>query len=543
MASMTNLIFLFVFLIIIAVAVKISFYFNKKRLIKKLNENWGKFSESPYDLETSKFYNRFNNQREIKDFYALDDETWKDLDLNELFEVINRTVTPIGSQILYDLLRNPRTSSDELNKREKIITSFTENVPLRQNVQVTLLSLAKLPAKYLAYSLWHPLPDKPKYAFVFYFLSALSLWLPVLVILNYIHWGIIALLFAINSIIYTFYEKKLSKFVVSFKFLSELINASRKISNLLPVEFSEIITELKNEIKHTKTISKKVYSLQFDDTTNVFVGYYNMYTLSSITSFLTAINSLKKNIQSLRHIFEIVGYIDAMIAIASYRKQFPNFCRPLFNSNDDKFNIEKIYHPLIIEPVSNDFNFESKNILLTGSNMSGKTTFLKTVSLNAVMAQTLNMCMANKYAAPFLKVISSIGKADDLMSGKSYYMAEVESILKIVNASQTNVVHLFIIDEIFRGTNSIERTAASIEVLKYLANKKDFTIVATHDLQLTKILQENYRNYHFREEMTDGGLHFDYKLHSGTATSKNAIALLEYVGYPKSIVDGAKKLI
>ena len=272
---MTNLIFLLVSIFIIAVIVKVSIYLNKKRLIKKINDNWGKFSESLYSLETSKLYSRFNRQREAKDFYTLDNETWKDLDLDELFEVINRTATPIGSQILYDLLKHPITSSEELNKREKIITSFSEDISLRQNIQFSLLGLAKLPAEYLASSLWSPIPDKPRYTFVFYFLSALSLWLPVLLILNFIHWGFVALIFIVNSIVYTLYGKNLTKFVVSFKFLNELINKAHKIATLLPAEFNDIKTELKNELKHTKSIGKKVYSLQFDDSTNVFVVYYN----------------------------------------------------------------------------------------------------------------------------------------------------------------------------------------------------------------------------------------------------------------------------
>ncbi len=542
MTSFTNLILFLVTIFTIAVLINILAYFKKRRLLKKINADWGKFPESPYDLETSKFYSRFNKQREAKDFYSIDEETWKDLDLNELFEVINRTITPIGSQILYDMLKNPRTDLEELNKREKFITSIAEDISLRQNIQVALLRLAKLPAKYLAYSLWHPLPDKPRYAFLFYFLSALSFWVPVLFLLNFIHWGFIALVFVVNSIIYLLYEKKLTELVVSFKYLNTLISISHKVANLLPTRFADIKTELKKELKYAKSIGKKVYSLQFDDSTNVFMIYYNMYTLSSITTFFSAVNSLTKNIKSLQRIFEIVGYIDALTAVASYRKQFPNYCHPIF-TDTPKFCVDKISHPLVVNPIPNDFTFDTKCLIITGSNMSGKSTFLKTLGVNAILAQTFNMCYAEKYEAPFLKVVSSIERSDDLINGKSYYMSEVESILRIINSSKTEGVHLFLIDEIFRGTNSIERTAASIEVLRFLNNQKDFVIVATHDLQLTDILSASYQNFHFRETMTETGLVFDYKLHSGKSSSKNAIALLKYVGYPNSIVDGATERI
>jgi DNA mismatch repair ATPase MutS len=102
---------------------------------------------------------------------------------------------------------------------------------------------------------------------------------------------------------------------------------------------------------------------------------------------------------------------------------------------------------------------------------------------------------------------------------------------------------VFFLDEIYRGTNSVERQAASVEVLKYLANRKDFVLVSTHDLALTQLLAKTYTNYHFQEEIQDEGLSFDYKLHPGPSTSRNAIALLRYVGYPESIVENALERI
>ena len=122
-------------------------------------------------------------------------------------------------------------------------------------------------------------------------------------------------------------------------------------------------------------------------------------------------------------------------------------------------------------------------------------------------------------------------------------MAEVESILRLIQVSKSGTVHLFIIDELFRGTNSVERLAASVEVLQYLNNGKDYTLIATHDLQLTGLLNGSYLNFHFRENVSPEGLSFDYKLHSGFSKTRNAIALLEHAGYPKMIVENATKRI
>jgi len=119
----------------------------------------------------------------------------------------------------------------------------------------------------------------------------------------------------------------------------------------------------------------------------------------------------------------------------------------------------------------------------------------------------------------------------------------MSTALRLIQASESDTIHLFIMDEIFRGTNSVERLAASVEVLKYLANGKDYTLIATHDLQLTELLDGDHRNFHFRETVSKEGLFFDYQLHSGFSKTRNAIALLAHAGYPNKIVENATKRI
>ncbi|MBI5731400.1 MAG: hypothetical protein HY963_09725 [Ignavibacteriales bacterium] len=491
-----NIIF-FVSVIIVAIIIsKIYSAVQRYRAIKKLRNQWGKFSENSTDREISKLLFQFKEKKESEDYYTLNDDTWNDLDMDEFFKTVNRAVTPIGAQCLYDLLRMPLLTQEELIARENIINAVSKNRALREKIQVALLPLAGPYVKYLVFSLWTPLPQKPKYVFVFYCLSALAIWLLILVLSGFLHVGFIIIPFAVNSVVLFLNRNKLKQFLASFQYLAVLINVAGKIHDLIKNDFPEVCEDINKNLKPVRSVAYNIYSLQLSENNPIAV-YFNIYFLSQLTGFYSALNKIKINLSALQKLFETIGYLDALISIASYRKQFPNFTTPLFGNNSNHFNVKEIFHPLLVDPISNDFRFEAKNILITGSNMSGK----------------------------------------------SYYMAEVESILRIVNASRTNNINLFIIDEIFRGTNSVERTAASIEVLKYLMNGKDFTILATHDLQLTEILKENYLNYHFREEMTEGGLHFDYKLHKGSATSKNAIALLEYVGYPKSIVNGAKKLI
>jgi len=161
-----------------------------------------------------------------------------------------------------------------------------------------------------------------------------------------------------------------------------------------------------------------------------------------------------------------------------------------------------------------------------------------------VLAQTIHTCLADAYRAPVIDVQSCIGRADDLIAGKSYYLVEVEQVVSRLRASDEPVPHLFMLDELFRGTNAIERIAAGEAVLRQLlvadgAAKPHFAIAATHDAELVGLLADRYEPWHFTDTVTDTGLAFDYRLQRGAATRRNAIALLALHGAPKAVVSRA----
>jgi DNA mismatch repair ATPase MutS len=199
-------------------------------------------------------------------------------------------------------------------------------------------------------------------------------------------------------------------------------------------------------------------------------------------------------------------------------------------------------HPLIDEAVPNDISLAAgRGVIVTGSNMSGKSTFLRTVGVNIVLAQTVHTCLTSSYRAPVLDVQSCIGRSDDLLAGKSYYLVEVEQVIARLRASEGSAQHLFILDELFRGTNAVERIAAGEAVLRELlvANgspKPHFVFAATHDAELVGMLDDLYSPFHFADRMSDEGLVFEYRLQPGPATTRNAIALLASRGAPASVV-------
>jgi DNA mismatch repair ATPase MutS len=168
---------------------------------------------------------------------------------------------------------------------------------------------------------------------------------------------------------------------------------------------------------------------------------------------------------------------------------------------------------------------------------------IKAVAINSILAQTIHTCMAKKMVLPFSLIITSMAVRDNLMKGESYYIKEIKYLNRIIQSLSSDRFVICAIDEILRGTNTEERIRASASVLRYLSDKNCIAIVASHDLELTQVLEDIYDNYYFREEIKDKDIVivFDYKLRNGVSTTKNAIKLLEYVGFPIEIIENARK--
>lgn len=199
-----------------------------------------------------------------------------------------------------------------------------------------------------------------------------------------------------------------------------------------------------------------------------------------------------------------------------------------------------LVHPLVADAVPNDLAVAGTSVLITGSNMSGKTTFVRALGVNAILAQAFSTVCAAEWRAPMFRVRSSIGLADDLLEGKSYYLAEVESVRRMLVAKASDVQHLFLLDELFRGTNTGERVAAGFATLAWLNRGDDLVIVATHDLELHGLLGGAFSACHFREQVRDGTLMFDYRIQPGLSSTRNAIALLEVMNFPAELVADAR---
>jgi DNA mismatch repair ATPase MutS len=206
-------------------------------------------------------------------------------------------------------------------------------------------------------------------------------------------------------------------------------------------------------------------------------------------------------------------------------------------------HVEGVVHPLLDDAVPNSVDVDGRSLLISGSNMSGKTTFLRALGVNGILVSALHTACATRWQAPLLAVGASIGREDSVMEGRSYYLAEVESVRRLLREKERGRQHLFLLDELYRGTNTPERVAAAYGTLRYLDRGTDIVMVATHDLEILDLLDGSYAPYHFREEIHGGALSFDFRIRPGPASTRNAIALLQLMEYPDDVVRDALRVL
>ena len=248
---------------------------------------------------------------------------------------------------------------------------------------------------------------------------------------------------------------------------------------------------------------------------------------------LKQLDTKRKEIEDL---FIFVGQIDSLISIASLREGLDKFCIPKIIKEQKIIIAKEIYHPLIYDCVKNDIHVNNKSILLTGSNMSGKTSFIRTIGINVITGLTLNTCFAEQFSMPKMRVYSAIRISDDLMNDKSYYFEEVLTIKEMINESLNKKPNLFLLDEIFKGTNTVERISAGKAVLSSLTKADNIVFVSTHDIELADLLNDKYELYHFSEKVDNKNIDFDYKLKNGKLKNRNAIKILQINDYPENII-------
>ncbi len=516
-------------------------FFNGKKKLKEIRNNWTKPIIKFRNFDFISYLHQIKKQQNNTEL--VDDKTWKDLNLDDVFTIIDRNSSPIGQQYLYHLLHKYENDSVLLNERIKLAVYFKKNAKIRESIQLELNKLDKNKTYFIAPLIYGELPQKPRYYFLFFILSFLALISFILTIFNNSFLFLTIAIFIINLLINHFYSKNIHQYFEGFSGLNRLLISARNISKLDNSLITQLIF-LNKKLPLIKKLNKRIGSLVLDiaSTNEIFAmiaEYINIYFLYDLLKYCTSVGLLQKHQENIHEIFENIAQLDVAISLASYLSTLPEYCTPNFTKLKS-ISFEDVYHPLIPNAVSNSLKELKNSVLITGSNMAGKTTFIKTIGINLILAQTLNFCLSKSATIPQLIVKSAIKREEDLENSKSYFFVEIEELQNFIKLSNSN--YLFLIDEIFRGTNTVERLAASTAVLEYL-DKNNFVFVTTHDIELQELLNNKYKMFHFSEQVEGNNFYFDYQLRKGPTSSGNAIRLLEIKGYPLSIINKSMLIV
>lgn len=490
--------------------------------------------------------------------FEIDKITWNDLSLDEIYLRLNLCDTSAGSDYLYKRLKHPFVNEcEEFIHQSLVFDDVNEHIKESGDTSEISKLLLKI-SKLSSYSFTDELDAFKNEAGeknTKHFVTDLCVLVSFALIFVYPGPGIV-LFFAMIAYSVSQYFKTKNIIASKLSVFNYIIKIIRAINKTDMESINKDRHALYKDVLRLKDIAgifRPFMSCTFlisegarteSNPLSILFDYVRMIFHVDIIKYNSMLGFIKTHIAETLEMYEIIGCIDSALAFAKLTGkggflECCELCKPEFDNNNKCVEIGDCYHPLIKNAVTNTVKTD-KNILITGCNASGKSTFLRTVMLSALFSQSFNMAFAKSYRAPFFALYSSMSLKDDINEGQSYFMSEIKSLKRILDDKESKMIFC-VIDEVLRGTNTVERIAASIELLKSLCSERTLCFAATHDTELTELLSGEYDNFHFMEEIVNEDVTFSYKLSNGPASSRNAIRLLSVLGYDKEIVDRATK--
>ena len=482
----------------------------------------------------------------------IDDITWNDLSMEQVYEKINSADSSVGQEYLKKILRTTTYDKNILEKRSARAKWLTSNADTKAKLRKCFRALGKTKKISLYDYIFRFNEIKPSANLIHYLLIILLLAAISLIFINPVA-GVLAVvvMFAINISTYFKFKAQIEAYFMCFKYIVKMLQTASKICRLnIPAdsELSDLIKKLSEDVKQLSAIKRGSWLLTNSvsgSLVDVLMDYIRMLFHVDIIRF----NSMRKTAEAktavIDELFCTLGELEADICISDYRENVDGWCEPAFDQHEKGVSARGMYHPLTITVVKNDMNF-SRSVLLTGSNASGKSTFLKQLAINQIFAQTIYTCLADEFHTRFYNVMSSMALTDNILGNESYFIVEIKSLKRILDAvddHQGAVPVMCFIDEVLRGTNTKERIAASSQILRNLSGRNALCLAATHDIELTSLLSDNMDNYHFEEYVKGNDVNFDYKIKKGPAMTHNAIKLMQSYGFDRDITENALQML
>jgi len=484
-----------------------------------------------YHLKTGK---EFINSRH---FYS------NDIDLfgvGSFFQYLNRTVTKDGKKELATLLTANKT--DEILAKQEVVKELSKKTKWRQHFNaIASLVTVKNTSVFITNWIVNYKQTLPNILNIFKkVFSVISVLLIGLVSFGFLSFNYMLAWFFFGLFITGIFLKKTSKLYAetdkvreTFKQYYELLNEieNEEFTSEILLQKQKIIT---SEHKNASTIFKKFARIldAFDQRNNIIIAVFgNGLFLSEIANA----HKVEKWIATYKHTvkkwFEVVAFFDTQNALANFHFNHPKFIFPEITTQKQIIKATNLGHPLLNAEKRIDNNFtidKAQFFIVTGANMAGKSTFLRTVSLSIVMANCgLPVCAASFKYHP-IKLITSMRTTDSLTEDESYFYSELKR-LKFIVDEIAQEDYFIILDEILKGTNSKDKAIGSKKFVEKLTKSKSTGIIATHDVSLCELENEfsSIENYYFDAEITNNELHFDYTLKSGVCKNMNASFLLK----------------
>jgi hypothetical protein len=462
-----------------------------------------------------------------------------------LFHLLNRTTTPQGSEQLAGILIRPFLDPSQIIQMQEATRQLSTQPSVLQTIVVRGLMHDEKDDRRDDITKWLQMPSLVSgtkwigpvrfvmpvlnIAALLYYLSTDN-YLP-LVVTVFISWVIISRFSKYISDQHMLVSKKQAV-------LEQYASILKAFHSVDPGK-SGLLASLLGTARQADTAILKLSKLSslFDQRLNMVVNIFlNSFLLYDIQCVIALERWKQRHHTDYALWIQAMGKIETISSLAVFAYNRPNYCYPLLNERVS-LQTTALGHPLIAESemVTNDLSIRQneKVLVITGSNMSGKTTFLRSVGVNLLLAQCGAPVCASSFVFSPMQILTSIRITDSLQEHTSYFMAELKRLQSIIHQMENGVKSLVLIDEILRGTNSDDKTNGSANFIIRLLSYNCVALFATHDLALSHLedqYQEEVSNYCFESIIQDGELIFDYKLKNGVAKNKNASFLMQKMG-------------
>jgi hypothetical protein len=470
-----------------------------------------------------------------------------DLDLfgkGSLFQLLSTARTRMGEDTLAQWLLSPATV-ECIRERHDAVGELREQLDLREDLAV-LGEDAGVGVHPDALLKWAESPSQMKPLWLRWLAPVLAA-MAIASVAVWAHWGMVTPLIAIVVVeaILTYSLRKLLDEVLhgtehTFRDLDLLTGALARVEShtfkgprLLALQRELLASGIPSSlaIARLKTLVDLI-----DGRHDFFVRIIDAPLMYSVQLAFAAERWRKAHGGALRLWVDVLGEIEALLSVATYSFEHPADPFPVFTDGAAAFSAENLGHPLVPAAacVGNDVNIGATRVLLvSGSNMSGKSTLLRAIGINVVLAMAGAPVRVRSVTLTPLQIGASIRVNDSLREGSSRFYAEIKRLRQIFDLAGGDPALLFLLDELLQGTNSKDRRIGAEGIVRALVNRGAIGLVSTHDLALTDIggsLEDNLRNVHFQDELQNGHMTFDYKLRDGVVTKSNGLELMRSIG-------------